>query len=215
MHIPDGFIPLIQCAVYWLVAATFITLSLRWARRELDESRVPLLAVMAAGVFALQALNIPIPWGTSGHMVGGVLTAIVFASPWAGVMVLTLVLVIQGLVFADGGITVMGANILLMGVVSTFVGYYAYSALARVRVPSLGAAFSGAWSGLFVSAIACAVVLAAAGTFPLFEGLLFMGTYHAVIGVVAEGIVTVAVLALLMRAAPEVLPSGLRRRAST
>jgi len=214
MHIPDGFIPLLQCAVYWAAAAVFIALALRWARRELDESRVPLLAIMAAGIFALQALNIPIPWGTSGHMVGGVLTAIVFASPWAGVLVLTLVLVIQGLVFADGGITVMGANILLMGVVSTFVGYYAYAALARVRVPALGAAFVGAWVGLFVSAVACAVVLAAAGTFPLVEGLLFMGTYHAVIGVVAEGVVTVAVLALLMHAAPEVLPKRLRRGAS-
>ena len=122
-----------------------------------------------------------------------------------------LVLVVQGLVFADGGITVMGANILLMGVVSTFVGYYTYTALRRVRLPTLGSAFVGAWTGLFTSALACAFVLVAAGTFPLVEGLLFMGTYHAVIGLVAEGIITVAVLTLLMYAAPEMLPENLRR----
>lgn len=212
MHIPDGFIPLLQCVVYWIIAIIFIMLALRWARRDLDESKIPLLAVLAAGIFAMQALNVPIPWGTSGHVVGGVLAAIVFASPWAGVLALTLVLVIQAFVFGDGGITVMGANIFLMGVVSTFTGYYLYRALQeRVHIPSLGAAFAGAWTGLFVSAIVCSVVLAIAGTFPLVEGLIFMGTYHAVIGIVAEGIITVAVLALMIYAAPDMLPEKLRR----
>jgi len=215
MHIPDGFIPLLECAVYWVIAIVFILLALRWARRDLDESKIHLLAVLAAGIFAMQALNVPIPWGTSGHVVGGVLAAIVFASPWAGVLALTLVLVIQALVFGDGGITVMGANIFLMGVVSTFTGYYLFKVLKeRVRVPVLGAAFAGAWTGLFVSAIVCAFVLAIAGTFPLVEGLIFMGTYHAVIGIVAEGVITVAVLALLMYAAPDMLPDKLRRRAA-
>jgi cobalt/nickel transport system permease protein len=213
MHIPDGFIPILQCAVYWLFSIFFIIMALRWARKNLDESRVPILAVFAAGIFAIQALNVPIPWGTSGHVVGGVLTAIVFASPWAGVIALTLVVVIQALVFGDGGITVMGANIFLMGVVGTFAGYYLYSFLAwRIRLPLMFAVFSGAWTGLFTSAVVTSLVLAIAGTFPLIEGLVFMGTYHAVIGIVAEGVITVAVLSLLMYAAPDVLPEKLQRR---
>ena len=93
--------------------------------------KVPILAALAAGIFAIQAMNIPIGMGTSGHMVGAALVAIVFGSPWAGVLVLTLVLLVQGFVFGDGGITTMGANILNMGVISGFVGYYTYSALRR------------------------------------------------------------------------------------
>ena len=214
MHIPDGFIPILQCMVYWIIALIFIALALRWARRELDESKVPMLAVLAAGIFAMQALNVPIPWGTSGHMVGGVLAAIVFASPWAGVLALTLVLIIQAMVFGDGGITVMGANIFLMGIVGTFIGYHLFTVLKeRVKLPMLVAAFAGAWTGLFASAIVASFVLAIAGTFPLVEGLIFMGTYHIVIGIVAEGALTVAVLGLLIYAAPEMLPAGLGKEA--
>jgi cobalt/nickel transport system permease protein len=158
---------------------------------------------------------VPIPWGTSGHVLGGVLAAIVFGSQWAGILALTIVIIIQALVFGDGGITVMGANIFLMGVINTFTGYYLYTALrGRLNIPVLGAAFAGAWTGMFASAIVCSVVLAVAGTFPLVEGLIFMGTYHAVIGIVAEGVLTVAVLGLMMRAAPELLPEGIGKEAS-
>ncbi|MDH7511302.1 MAG: energy-coupling factor ABC transporter permease, partial [Methanolinea sp.] len=93
MHIPDSFIPLLQAAVYWVIALVFIALSLRWARAEMREEKVPLVAVLAAGIFAIQAVNVPIPWGTSGHMVGAALAAIVLGSPFAAVFVLTLVLI--------------------------------------------------------------------------------------------------------------------------
>jgi len=207
LHIPDGFIPLEQAVVYALIALAFVARSIKWAREEFSE--VPLFATLAAGIFAIQALNIPIPWGTSGHMLGGVLAAILLGSPWAGVFILTLVLVVQALFFADGGITVLGANILNMGVISTFLGYYTYLAL-RNRAGVAVASFVGAWLGLVAAALATAVELAIAGTFPLREGLLFMGMYHVVIGLVAEGTLTALVVTTVLRISPEILPAKAR-----
>lgn len=207
MHIPDGFIPLWQCAVYFVIAIPFILASLKWASKEMDEMKVPLLATLAAGIFAIQAMNLPIPWGTSGHMVGAVMAAIILGSPWAGVLLLTLVLLVQGFVFADGGITTLGANIFNMGIVSCFVGYYSYEGLKKLGTKIVVASFIGAWLGLFVSALVCAVELWLAGTFPLVEGLYFMGLYHAVIGVVGEGIITAIVIGVVLNIRPDILPS--------
>ncbi len=209
MHIPDAFIPMGQALVYWIIALIFIALALRWARRSMVEEKVPLVAVLAAGIFAIQALNIPIPWGTSGHMVGAALAAIVLGSPYAGIFVLTLVLLVQGVIFGDGGITVMGANIVNMGVVGGFVGYYGYTAVMGVAKNSYVAAFIAGWASLFISAILCAVELAIAGTFPLDLGLTFMGGYHAVIGLIEGGITAVA-LYLIASARPDILerPAG-------
>lgn len=204
MHIPDAFIPMGQALVYWIIALIFIALALRWARRSMEEEKVPLVAVLAAGIFAIQALNIPIPWGTSGHMVGAALAAIVLGSPYAGVFVLTLVLLVQGVIFGDGGITVMGANIINMGVVGGFVGYYGYTAIQSVANNAYVAAFIAGWASLFISAILCAVELAVAGTFPLALGLTFMGGYHAVIGLIEGGITAVA-LYLIASARPDIL----------
>ena len=127
MHIPDGFIPISQAAVYWVIALIFIALSLRWARREMSEEKVPLVAVLAAGIFAIQSLNMAlpifiIPGGVSGHVVGGALAAIVLGSPFAAIFILTLVLILQGIFFGDGGITAMGANIINMGAIGGIFG---------------------------------------------------------------------------------------------
>jgi len=172
----------------------------------MDEMKVPLLATLAAGIFAIQAMNLPIPWGTSGHMVGAVMAAIILGSPWAGVLLLTLVLLVQGFVFADGGITTLGVNILNMGIISCFVGYYSYEGLKKFGTKIVAASFIGAWLGLFVSALVCAVELWLAGTFPLVEGLYFMGLYHAVIGVIGEGIITAIVIGVVLNLRPDILP---------
>lgn len=204
MHIPDSFIPLDQAVIYWVIALPFIIMSMKWAKNELDEMKVPILAALAAGIFAIQAMNIPIGMGTSGHMVGAVLVAIIFGSPWAGVLVLTLVLLVQGFAFADGGITTMGANILNMGVVSGFVGYYIYSFLHRNLSANI-AAFGGAWIGLFISAIVCAVEMWLAGTFPLVPGLITMGTYHLIIGFIGEGLLTSIAITAIAKSRPDLL----------
>ena len=209
MHIPDAFIPMGQALVYWIIALIFIALALRWARRSMEEEKIPLVAVLAAGIFAIQALNIPIPWGTSGHMVGAALAAIVLGSPYAGVFVLTLVLLVQGVIFGDGGITVMGANIVNMGVIGGFVGYYGYTAVKNVIGNAYAAAFIAGWASLFISAILCAVELAIAGTFPLVPALIGLGLYHAVIGLI-EGGITAGALYLIASARPDILehPTG-------
>ena len=119
-------------------------MALNWARKDLADMKVPILAALAAGIFAIQVLNIPIGMGTSGHMVGATLVAIVFGSPMAGVLVLTLVLIVQGFVFADGGITTMGANIFNMGIVSGFVGYYTFVVFRKSNIDTRAAAFIGA-----------------------------------------------------------------------
>ena len=211
MHIPDSFIPLNQAIVYWVIALPFIITSMKWAKNELDEMKVPILAALAAGIFAIQAMNIPIGMGTSGHMVGAALVAIVFGSPWAGVLVLTLVLLVQGFVFGDGGITTLGANILNMGVVSGFVGYYTYSILRKNFNVNV-AAFGGAWLGLFSSAIVCAIQMWLAGTFPLVPGLIAMGTFHLIIGFLGEGLITSVAVTAISKSRPDLFEDRIETR---
>lgn len=202
MHIPDGFIPLWQCAIYYIIALIALYFALKWARENLDEKTIPLFAVLAAGIFAIQAMNIPIPWGTSGHMMGAALIAIIFCSPWAAVLVLSLVLLLQGLIFGDGGMTALGVNIFNMGIVGGLVGYYAF--LGTKKIGKIPAAFIAGWASIFIAALVAAVELSLAGTFPLKEGLMFMGTYHAVIGIV-EGAITAVVIIGIQKARPDLL----------
>jgi len=204
LHIPDGFMPMWESILFWIISLIFISKSVLWAKQNLDEKAIPLFAVLGAGIFAAQALNMPIPWGTSGHLVGAALTSIVFDSPWAGVLMLTLILIVQGLFFADGGILAMGANIFNMGIIGGFVGYYVYKSLKSIN--SFVAAFAAGWAATFLAAIACAVEMAVAGTFPIEQGLMFMGLYHAVIGIL-EGIITAVVVEFLKSVKPETLKS--------
>jgi cobalt/nickel transport system permease protein len=209
MHIPDGFFPISQAVVYWVIALVFILLSLRWAKREMSEEKVPLVAVLAAGIFAIQTLNMAlpisiIPGGVSGHVVGAALAAIVLGSPFAAVFILTLVIVLQGIFFGDGGITAMGANIINMGVLGGFFGFYTYRSVNNVFHNRFCAAFIAGWISLFIPAIVCALELAFAGTLPLTFGLVTMGIYHAVIGII-EGGVTAFALSLIFHARPDIV----------
>jgi len=211
MHIPDSFMPLTQGLVYWVIALVFIGLSLRWARRDMDEERIPLVAVLAAGIFAIQSFNLPAGLGTTGHLVGGALAAIVLGSPFAAVFILTLVLIVQGVLFGDGGITTMGANILNMGVIGGFVGFYSFRGLLAVFNRVDPAAFAAAWFACFVPALAAAVEMYWAGTFPLREGLIAMGLYHAVIGFI-EGAITVVAIRLIITARPDIMGIGTKAK---
>jgi cobalt/nickel transport system permease protein len=203
MHIPDGFIPLWQCAIYYIITLIALYLSLRWARTNLDEKMVPLMAVLAAGIFAIMSMNIPIPWGTSGHMVGGALVAIIFCAPEAAVIIFTLVLLVQGLFFGDGGLTTLGANVLNMGIIGGLVGLYSFKGLRKPlgKVPAI---FIASWLSIFLAAEMVAVELWLAGTFPLVTGLVLMGLYHSIIGVI-EGILTVVVILALEKTRPDLL----------
>ena len=203
MHIPNGFIPLWQCAIYFVILIVALYFSQRWARKNLDERSVPLMAVLAAGIFAIMSMNIPVVFGTSGHMVGGALIALVFCAPEAAVIVFTLVLLVQALFFGDGGITVLGANVLNMGIIGGFVGLYGFKALRKIigKIPAIVVA---SWLSIFIAAEAVAIEMWLAGTFPLVAGLEMMGIYHALIGII-EAILTVIVIMALEKVRPDLL----------
>jgi cobalt/nickel transport system permease protein len=203
LHIPDGFIPLWQCAIYYVILIVALYFSLKWARKNLDEKAVPLIAVLAAGIFAIMSMNMPIPFGTSGHMVGGALVAIVFCAPEAAVIVFTLVLLVQGLFFGDGGITALGANVLNMGIIGGFVGLYTFKGLRKTigKYPAIAVA---SWLAIFLAAEATAIEMWLAGTFPLIQGLAMMGLYHAFIGII-EAVLTVVVIIALEKTRPDLL----------
>lgn len=207
MHIPDAFIPIWQGAIYWIIALIFIALALRWAKNELNEEKLPLVAVLAAAIFAIQSFNIPVSMGTSGHLVGGALVAIVLGSPFAAVFILTMVLIVQAVIFGDGGIVVMGANIINMGVIGGFVGFYTFKGLMAATKSMPVSAFIAAWFACLIPALAASVELFFAGTFPLVAGMVAMGLYHAAIGVI-EGIITVAAIYLIMNVRPDLVDSG-------
>jgi cobalt/nickel transport system permease protein len=209
MHIPDAFIPIWQGAIYWAIALVFVFLALKWAKNEMNEEKLPLVAVLAAGIFALQSFNLPVSMGTSGHLVGGALAAIILGSPFAAVFILTLVLIVQGVLFGDGGITTMGANIINMGVIGGFVGFYSFKGIMSLTKNMPVSAFIAAWLACFIPSLAAAVEMFLAGTFPLMEGLIAMGIYHAIIGII-EGFVTVAAIYLITSVRPDLVDRGIK-----
>lgn len=203
MHVPDGFVPLWQCTIYYVILIIALYFAQKWARNNLDEKRVPLMAVLAAGIFAIMSMNMPIPFGTSGHMVGGTLIALVFLAPEACVIVFFVVLLLQALLFGDGGVTTLGLNVLNMGIIGGCVGLYTFKGLKDVigKYPSIAI---GAWLATLIAALACAVEMTIAGTFPLVPGLIAMGTYHAFIGII-EAVLTVIVIYALEKFRPDLL----------
>ncbi len=206
MHIPDGFLDAKTFVTLDVVGAGFVAAAAARVRRVLSERAVPLMAVLAAFIFAAQMLNFPVAGGTSGHFAGGALAAILLG-PWAGVLVLTLVLVIQALVFGDGGILALGANVINMAVVAPFVGYGLYALIRRAWRNEAGrfvAAFAAAWLAVVAAATACALELAASGTTPLAVVLPAMAGVHAIIGL-GEGIITAAALAAVRVSRPDLL----------
>lgn len=207
MHIPDGFLNVSVAAATYAVAAVGVGYSLRRANKVLGEKHIPLVGTMAAFIFAAQMLNFPVAGGTSGHLVGAALAAILLG-PWAGVLIMTAVLIVQSLLFQDGGLSALGANVLNMGIIGSLSGYYVFRVLnliigARPRGQTV-AAFAGAWVAVLLSSIAASVELAFSGTVPLRVALPAMAGVHALIGV-GEGLITVAVLSLVLVARRDLL----------
>ncbi|MGH2950281.1 MAG: energy-coupling factor ABC transporter permease [Solirubrobacteraceae bacterium] len=203
MHIPDGFLSPDVAAACAVPAIAAVGYGLHRANVSLDDRRVPLLGVTAAFVFAAQMLNFPVAGGTSGHFLGAALAAILLG-PWLACLVLAVVLGVQAFVFADGGITALGANVLNMGVAGGLVVGGLMLAARRVRVPLLAVAGAGAWLAVMAGAAATAVELALSGTVPLGTVLPAMLGVHAVIGV-GEAAITVAAVSAVLASRPDLV----------
>jgi cobalt/nickel transport system permease protein len=200
VHIPDGFLSAPVWIASGALSAAAVAVSSTRLGKTMEEKQVPLMGVAAAFIFAAQMVNFPIASGTSGHLGGGVLAALLLG-PWAGTLVMTAVLVLQALLFQDGGITALGANVLNMGVLGCMLGFVVYRLLRRMLPGTRGAllaAFLTAWLAVVLGASLAAAELALSGTIPLRLVLPTMAGIHALIGV-GEGLITAAALAFLLR----------------
>ncbi len=210
MHIPDGFLSVLVSIVFWVISVIVIGIALRKTSRELGERDVPLMGVLAAAIFAGQMLNFSVTGGTSGHLLGAAI-AVILLGPWPAVLVMTSVVSVQALLFQDGGILVLGANLFNMAIVGVFVAYAVYTLLIQLfKEQSWGvfvAGFAAAWSSIFIASLSCALQLALSGTSPANLAIPAMGAIHALIGI-GEGLITAGALAFLFAARKDLLKLG-------
>lgn len=208
MHIPDGMLEARTWVPAWLGSAGMLAFALRKLRHTLSEGGIVLMAVMAALVFALQMLNFPVAGGTSGHFTGGAAAAIVLGQ-WPAVAVMSAVVTIQAVFFADGGITALGANVLTMAIIGPAVGGALYGLLsgpASSRPRRLAASFAAAWMATVVPALVAGVLLWLSGRVSLGMALAAMGGWHALIGL-GEGAITAGLVGYLLAVRPDLLAS--------
>lgn len=207
MHIPDGFLSPAVAVVLWLIAAGVVALSLRRADRQLGGRQVPMMGAIAACIFAGQMLNFAVAGGTSGHLLGAALAAILLG-PWAATLILTTVVSVQALLFQDGGLVVLGANLINMAVVGVWVAYATYRSVLRLagRRPwgIFVAGAVAAWLSTVMAALACALELALSGTSPASLVIPAMGGIHALIGI-GEALITTGALVFLYAARRDLL----------
>ncbi len=210
MHIPDGFLSTIVSLVFWVISVVVIGIALRKTNRQLGPREVPLMGVLAAAIFAGQMLNFSVTGGTSGHLLGAAIATILLG-PWPAMLVMTSVVSVQALLFQDGGILALGANIFNMAVIGVSVSYAIYILLQRLlKDQTWGifvSGFAAAWCSIFIASLSCALQLALSGTSPANISVPAMGAIHALIGV-GEGLITAGALAFLYAARKDLLPIG-------
>ncbi len=209
MHVPDGFLDAPTSVATGVVAAAAVAVSLRGARRELDDRTAPMAGLVATFVFAAQMINFPVGAGTSGHLMGGALAA-VLVGPWTAVLCLTVVLVVQALLMADGGITALGTNITLIGIVTVAVGWGVFVVLRRVlpsRIELVApAAAVGALVSVPVAALVFTGLFAIGGNAPVDISAVAtaMFGWHTVIGI-GEAVVTGLVVGSVVATRPDLV----------
>jgi cobalt/nickel transport system permease protein len=209
MHVPDGFLDAPTSIATGAVAVAGVAIALRKARTELDDRTAPMAGLVAAFVFAGQMMNFPVGAGTSGHLLGGALAA-VLVGPWTGALCISVVLLVQSLFMADGGVTALGTNVVLMALVGAGVGYLVFRAVLAVLPKRLSsvppAAAVGAFVSVPVAAVAFTLLFAIGGNAPVDTGkvLAAMVGWHVLIGI-GEAIVTGLVVAAVLAARPDLV----------
>ncbi|MEY4232722.1 MAG: hypothetical protein RL144_922 [Actinomycetota bacterium] len=194
MHIPDGFIDVQTSAIFAGLAAAGVATALKGARGQLDEKTAPLAGLTAVFIFAVQMLNFPVAAGTSGHLLGGALAA-VLVGPWAATLALTVVLLMQGFLFADGGLTAVGLNVFNMGVIGVWAGYGAFMIMRKLLPKNKSSIAVAASIAGLLSVPAAAVgftiqyAMGATATFSTTTVLSAMVGTHVLIGI-GEALIT-------------------------
>ena len=209
MHVPDGFLDAPTSAVTGAVAVAVVGVALVRARNELDDKTAPMAGLVAAFIFAVQMLNFPVGAGTSGHLMGGALAA-VLVGPWTGILCVSVVLLVQSLLFADGGITALGTNIVLMAITTVVVGWVVFRLLQVVSPKRLSLVSVQAGVGALVSVPAAALVFvllyAFGGTadIPLDTLVTAMFGVHTLIGI-GEGVITGLAVGAIVAVRPDLV----------
>lgn len=207
LHIPDGFLSILVSVICWGITVITLSAAISRTNKSLGEKQIPLMGVMAAFIFAAQMINFPVAGGTSGHLLGGALAAIVLG-PWAAMLVMTAVIALQAILFQDGGLVVMGANILNMGLITAAIGYGLYRSVSgQSKTVKLGVAGFAAWLSVMAGALLTALQLWLSGTSQLAVVIPAMLGVHALIGL-GEALITVGALSFIMQTRPDLLGEG-------
>jgi cobalt/nickel transport system permease protein len=214
MHIPDGFMSVTVSIILWIATIVVVGYALKRVNADLGERQVPLMGVLAAAIFAGQMLNFAVAGGTSGHLMGAAL-ATILVGPWAAILVLTTVVGVQALIFQDGGLLALGANVFNMAIIGVAVSYFVYTTIRRLAGQKTWGIFVGgflaAWASIVVAALAVALELALSGTSPANIAIPAMGGIHMLIGI-GEGLITLGALALIYATRPDLLNAGQQHR---
>jgi len=212
MHIPDGLLDPITTIVLWIVTITVMILGYfrmgRMFEKEDSDKLIPYIGVLAAVIFAFQFVNYPVPGGTSGHLVGGTLVAVILG-PWASVIVIFLILVIQSL-FGDGGITALGANAFNMGIIGGIVGFYLVVLFVKLlKKTSLKkelkvtiATGIGSYIAIVLASFICGIEIAISGTIPIEIAIPAMVFWHLLIGL-GEAIISALIVFYIYKTKPD------------
>lgn len=198
MHIPDGFLDPKVWVTTTAISAGALTKTVAEVRRGLEEHRLVLLSILGAFIFAAQMVNFPVSKGTSGHLLGAALATIMIG-PWYSMLILSVVLIVQLLFFYDGGLTSLGANVLNMAIIATWVAYLTYRLVAsnaQDKMRNTMAIFLSSWLSVVAAALACSIELGLSGKIPFKAVLPAMLGWHALIGI-GEGVITIIISALL------------------
>jgi len=213
MHIPDGFLSHGINAATFVVSFGACAYGVKRVNRNFGEKEVPLMGVTAAFIFAAQMLNFPIAGGTSGHFLGAVFSSVLLG-PWAALLIMTIVLIVQCLGFADGGLTAIGSNIFNMGIIGALGGYGIFYILFRLLQRSRKGFFFAlaiaSWFSIVMGASAAAIELAISGTSPLKVALPAMGGIHILIGI-GEAIITTTAVSLILKTRPDLVATYVKK----
>jgi cobalamin biosynthesis protein CbiM len=209
MHIPDGFIDIPTSAAFAAVAAVGVAASLKGAAKSLDEKTAPLAGLTATFIFAVQMLNFPVAAGTSGHLFGSVLAA-VLVGPYVATLALSVVLLLQALLFADGGLSAAGLNIFNLSLLGVWVGYGAFLLVKKVLPKNKPSITTAAAIAAFISVPAAVLgfvlqyAIGANSTFSVTAVFTGMMGAHLLIGI-GEAVITAFAVTAIMASRPDLV----------